>query len=314
MTIRRLFIVTGGGGDVTVAASGVASTGVVGTFIPTTTVALTGVSSTGSVGTVTASTATIAALTGNAATGNTGSFLTQTTLALSGVSGTGSVGTLTATSGVVVALSGVDTTGAVGTVSPQISSTVALTGLAAIASVGNVLVDFTKAITGNASTGAVGNVTATSDLILALTGINATGYVGSLTASGGIGTIARPDTDNTVGAWYPSTVGQSLYSMIDEETASDTDYIYTNTNSTCTMDLSPVADPGTTSGQVISYRAWSPTGNGLTVTLKSAGTTVATWTHASLPTTVTQYDQSLSAGEVALISDYSALTIEMTST
>jgi len=127
------------------------------------------------------------------------------------------------------------------------------------------------------------------------------------------GAIARPVVDTTSGSWLPST-GATLYGCIDEATADDTDYIYANSATTCQLALSSVANPGTTSGQVVSYRVWSPSGNGLVVRLKCGSATVATWTHATLPVTVTQYDQSLSAGEIAAITDYADLRVEFEST
>lgn len=129
-----------GGGDVTVALTGVGATGALGTLSPQ-------IDST-------------AALTGNAATG--------------------AVGTVVASSGVVVAATGVAATGAVGTLSPQVSSTAALTGAAAIAACGTVIPDFTKAITGSTATGSVGTVVATSGVVVALTGAEVSGAVGTL--------------------------------------------------------------------------------------------------------------------------------------
>ena len=163
-------------------------------------------------------------------------------------------------------------------------------------------------------TGADANLVASADVVmLAESGSYViTGSAANLVDSG-VGPIARPRADTASGSWLPST-GATLYGCVDEATADDTDYIYANSATTCQLALSSVVDPGTTSGQVVSYRAWSPSGNGLVVRLKCGATTVATWTHATLPGTVTQYDQSLSAGEIAAITDYADLRVEFEST
>lgn len=128
-----------------------------------------------------------------------------------------------------------------------------------------------------------------------------------------LGTVARPNADTTPGAWLPST-GTVLYDMVDEVVADDADYIYATTASTCNLALSPVADPLTSSGQVVSYRAWSPAGNGLIVRLKQGAITIATWTHSALPTNPTTYQQVLSGAECDAITDYTALSTEMEAT
>ena len=127
----------------------------------------------------------------------------------------------------------------------------------------------------------------------------------------GVGTVARPNTDTTPGAWLPSS-GSALYAMVDEVTPDDADYIYATTASACELALTAVTDPATSSGQVVSYRAWSPTGDGLTVKLKQGAATIATWTHATLSTSATTYQQALSGAECDAITDYAALAVEMT--
>jgi hypothetical protein len=126
-------------------------------------------------------------------------------------------------------------------------------------------------------------------------------------------TVARPVTDTTPGAWLPSA-GIYLFAMVDEVVADDADYIYATSASTCKLSLSAVSDPLTSNGQVVSYRAWSPTGGGLVVRLKQGATTIATWTHATLPTIATTFNQSLTTGECDAITNYSGLSVEMEST
>lgn len=132
--------------------------------------------------------------------------------------------------------------------------------------------------------------------------------------SGAVATIARPSSDISSSGWSASS-GADLFAMLDEVTPDDADYIIASTvGAVCEIGLSAVADPGTSSGQVMRYRLWSPTGNGATVKLKQGATTIATWTHATLPTTATLYTQALTAGECDAITNYSALSIEVTST
>lgn len=122
--------------------------------------------------------------------------------------------------------------------------------------------------------------------------------------------IARPAFDITDGAWTPSS-GADLYVMLDEETASDTDYILTAASSTCQIGLSAVTDPATSSGHVLMYRAQSSTGNTLVARLKQGTTTIASATHTNVPATWTDYMLTLTAGECDAITDYADLRIEL---
>lgn len=111
-------------------------------------------------------------------------------------------------------------------------------------------------------------------------------------------TVGRPATDTTPGAWTPST-GGSLSAMLDEVAADDGDYISVAALSTCELLLNNTAFPGGAT-QVLSYRAKSTSGNGLTVTLKQGATTIASWSH-SLTSTITTYTQTLTAPQIASI-------------
>jgi hypothetical protein len=133
----------------------------------------------------------------------------------------------------------------------------------------------------------------------------------AVAASGGaLATIARPTSDTSAGAWTPST-GGVLYAMLDEETASDTDYISTTSPSACTVALNAVADPGTSSGQVLTIRAQSAHGNDLVATLKQGSTTIATRTFSSLGTGWADYTITLTSGECDAITDYANLNITL---
>jgi hypothetical protein len=121
---------------------------------------------------------------------------------------------------------------------------------------------------------------------------------------------ARPNADITDGAWTPST-GVDLYAVIDEETASDTDYIVTSAASTCQIGLSPVTDPATSSGQALKYRAQSSTSSTLIARLKQGSTTIATATHPNVPSSWTDYTMNLSAAECDAITNYADLRVEL---
>lgn len=147
------------------------------------------------------------------------------------------------------------------------------------------------------------SATATGDII----GFTLSAPTG--TASGASPTVARPISDSVVGGWLPST-GSALYPMVDEATPDDADYIYANTLTACKMALNAASGSG---GKVVSYRVWSPSSNGVKVRLMCGASLVKEWTHVTLPTTATTYAQSLTAGEIAGITDYSTLSIEMES-
>jgi len=121
---------------------------------------------------------------------------------------------------------------------------------------------------------------------------------------------ARPEADVSDGSWLPSTPGD-LYAMLDEETASDTDYIYTETASTCVIRMSDVADPGTSANHVMRYRVRSAEGSTLIATLKQGATTIATRTHSALGTDWTTLEMNLSGAETDAITDYTDLTVTL---
>lgn len=176
------FKAAAGGGDVSVALTGVEGTGAPGTLTPATDKALTSSTGTGAVGTVTQS--RTKALTGNAGTGAVGTVVAARDTGLTGAEGTGVVGDVTASTGssdVSVALSGVEGTGGVGDTAPAIDT--ALTGATGTSAAGTVGPGATAALSGVAGAGAVGDVTpAATDVTVALTGVEGTGQVGDVAA------------------------------------------------------------------------------------------------------------------------------------
>jgi len=123
--------------------------------------------------------------------------------------------------------------------------------------------------------------------------------------------FARPTSDASTGTWTASS--GTLASCLDETTASDADYITTTNTSTCEVALGSVTDPSVSTGHIVRYRI-SATSGGITVRLRQGTTTIATWTHATAPTSLTTYSQTLTGGEADSITDYTALRLQFEAT
>lgn len=113
-------------------------------------------------------------------------------------------------------------------------------------------------------------------------------------------TIGRPASDTSNSGWSPST-GTDLYAMLDETTASDTDYVVATTvGAVCEMALNTTTYPGSAT-QALVFRGSSSTGNSVIVRLKNtAGATVRSHTQP-LTSTYTTYTVALTSGEIAAI-------------
>jgi diphthamide biosynthesis methyltransferase len=101
--------------------------------------------------------------------------------------------------------------------------------------------------------------------------------------------------------------------MLDETTVSDTDYIVTTGASTCEVALGSMSDPAVSTGHKVRYRL-SATSGGITVRLRQGTTTIATWTHAPAPSSLTTYEQTLTGGEADSITNYAALKLQFEAT
>ena len=123
---------------------------------------------------------------------------------------------------------------------------------------------------------------------------------------------SRPTSDVTTGTWTAST-GSDLYAMLDETAASDADYIVTTGASTCEVALGSLSDPAVSTGHKVRYRL-SATSGGITVRLRQGTTTIATWTHATAPSSLTTYEQTLTGGEADSITNYAALKLQFEAT
>lgn len=162
--------------NVTVALTGNAATGAVGTLAPTHTVKIgAGDAATGAVGNIT--TPITVALTSVHATAAVSKATPAHTVALTGNSAAGAVGSVTSASALTI--TGVATSGAIGTLAS--STTVALSGNNSAGNVGVVSPAVGAAITGAGSVGAVGTVLAgDANVTLALSGVTATGFAGNI--------------------------------------------------------------------------------------------------------------------------------------
>jgi hypothetical protein len=129
-------------------------------------------------------------------------------------------------------------------------------------------------------------------------GVDLGAATATITGGSPLPTLGRPAADTSAGLWTPSS-GGALYPMLNEVSANDSNFINVAALSTCEMVLDNTAYPGG-ANQTLSYRAFSSTGNGLTVTLKQGSTTIASWSHA-LTGTPTLYTQTLTSGQIATI-------------
>lgn len=123
----------------------------------------------------------------------------------------------------------------------------------------------------------------------------------------------RPVSDTEAGSWAPS-VGNDLYAMVDEETASDDDYVYTTTGDDLfVVKLGSKPTPPTRIDHALLMRipaGFSPNGS-LTMRLLEGypgGTTIKEWVIAS-PLADTDHELPLSEAEAGAIGDYSDLYV-----
>lgn len=128
---------------------------------------------------------------------------------------------------------------------------------------------------------------------------------GSATAA-----LGRPASDVSAGSWAPST-GTTLAGVLDEATASDTDYITASGTTPCTIALNPVTTPSAGTTKTVKVRAWSPTSGSVTVELLQNTTVIASWAQA-LTTSATTYAFNLTSTQAGNITDYSALRVRLT--
>jgi len=132
--------------------------------------------------------------------------------------------------------------------------------------------------------------------------------------------LLRPDADDSISDWADETGGTTgIFNSIDEVSASDADYIRSPTPPNASVTRFRVSDP--TAGKTlvdpvkIRYRFKKTSSDDLKliVSLKQGTTLIRSWTHASIDLTETfqTVEQTLSSGELASITDFNNLFIEL---
>ena len=133
--------------------------------------------------------------------------------------------------------------------------------------------------------------------------------------------FARPDADVSTGNWSASS-GSALYAMIDESSASDSDYISVTDSDgsaeACTVGLSSVTDPSDTSSHSVVVRAYTDSFYSsvtLNVDLKAGSTTIKSQNFTP-STSFSNFTMSLSSSEAGNIgsSGYGDLSLVITAT
>ena len=134
--------------------------------------------------------------------------------------------------------------------------------------------------------------------------------------------FARPNSDdNNSGSW--STTGSSLYSVVDETPANDSDYISVSDDYmsggalSCTLGLGSVGDPGDHTSTSVVVRAttdaWMEGYHTLGVTLKSGSSTIKS-ENFDASSSWTNHTMSLSTSQAASIGDYTDLSVIISAT
>jgi hypothetical protein len=125
-----------------------------------------------------------------------------------------------------------------------------------------------------------------------------------------------PDADAAIGGWTDQAGGTTnLYQAVDEATANDTDYVQSSFNPTNDIIRFRMSDPTAGVGIPfdVSYRyGISGVGPGCTITarLKQGNTVIKSWAHTDGALALKTVSQSLSAGELATITNFSDLFVE----
>lgn len=130
-----------------------------------------------------------------------------------------------------------------------------------------------------------------------------------------------PDADSSVGNWADEGGATSnLFQSIDETTASDTDWVESESNPSSSqyeVGLPNITDPNSSTGHVVRYRYrkdFDSSTINLVVRLKQGTTTIASSTHNGITTTVTAGSFTLTGGEADNITNYNDLRIQFEAT
>lgn len=125
---------------------------------------------------------------------------------------------------------------------------------------------------------------------------------------------ARPGSDISTGGWLPSS-GSDLYAMLDETSYNDSDYIYSPNNpttETAEVKFTSVTDPGVHTGHILRFRlAAVGLDTVFDVYLMQGATQIATWQKTVTAGNIVSYEETLTSGEAASITDYTDLRIKV---
>lgn len=133
----------------------------------------------------------------------------------------------------------------------------------------------------------------------------------------------NPSADSADGNWTTDTGGTALAAAIDEDSASDSDYIRSEfgpSNSGCRVKLESLNDPTSSAGHIIRWRTGKNATGGATINMTvklmqgganvlGAGTQIASFNRNNVDS-LTTYAESLSGAEADAITDYSDLYLE----
>lgn len=126
----------------------------------------------------------------------------------------------------------------------------------------------------------------------------------------------RPDADSIDGSWTNELGGTVLFSSIDETVASDTDYIRSSVNPSSDLAKISLSNPsGGFSAPVVlryRYRKTSTQTANLAVRLLQGATQIAAFTHTAISDSFVTTEQTLTQPQLALITDFTDLYIELT--
>jgi len=142
----------------------------------------------------------------------------------------------------------------------------------------------------------------------------------SVVGSGFAFIFLRPDADVTDGGWTNEAGSNvNLFASIDEASASDADYIQSAPNpasDVCKISLGDSAF-ALVAPVYVRYRYKKDSAAqtmALTVRLLEGTTPRASWTQSNISTSFVTTEQTLSAGELAAITDFNNLFLEFTAT
>lgn len=154
--------------------------------------------------------------------------------------------------------------------------------------------------------GSIGSVSSSGDANQSPSGVGSISTVGNANAVVTDARYARPNVTVDAGNWVPSS-GNSLTDMVNKNAPIDGNYISTTQPGSCVLKLGDVGPVNPTKQQVLIYQAWSSSGNGAIAYLMQDDLVIASWNHASLPTTPTVFTATLTQQQRSNITDYTKL-------